>query len=294
MGIVKHPRPTKLTVLIATFNSETVVHRALESVISQRTTFDFEILVHDDASTDQTRTVVEGILGNQPLPWRLIQAPQNLVSQSKSPLLACLDLIETPLVARLDHDDFWLSDDKLERQVELLMRYPDSVLCCTGWQIEDTNGRILDVPNIPGFGEEVDSLELARGNFICHSSVVYRVEALRGLPSVWAHAPLRDFTTWALISEGRSILVDRRVSTSYVSSPDSSWMSQPLIARLLDELHSVIWLSATLTSPESRARYRSRAKELKDYWGQRLLILAPEHGSKWKVLASFLVGKTLT
>ena len=263
-----------MTVLIATYNSGQIIKRALQSVVSQKTSFDFEILVFDDASSDNTVEAVSNILDGQSVPWRIVQAPRNLVSEGKRILLEVLPTIYSPYIARLDHDDLWVDDLKLQRQYDLFRRYPDSVLCCTGWQIENLDGEVLEVPVIPGEGDTVSFRELASGNFICHSSVLYRTESLEKLPPNWSTVPLGDYTTWAIISDELPILVDRTISTVYVSSPNSGWMSKPRISRILDELHAVIWLSTSLRNPESQSRYLDRAKQIKEYCG-KVTIGAP-------------------
>ena len=49
----------KVSVLCITYNQEKYISKALDSIFSQNTTFDFEVIVHDDASTDGTKAILE-------------------------------------------------------------------------------------------------------------------------------------------------------------------------------------------------------------------------------------------
>ena len=109
-----------VSVIIPTYNRRDLVQRALQSVFAQ-TYRDFEIVVIDDGSTDDTRAVVEGR-----------ERVRYLFQENAGPASARNLGIRKALgemIAFLDSDDVWWPDF-LETQLDVLNRYPDAALVC--------------------------------------------------------------------------------------------------------------------------------------------------------------------
>ena len=117
----------KVTVLMPTYNVAPYVKEAIESVLRQ-TYRDFELLVVDDASTDDTLAVVRSI--DDPR-IRIAAFPDNVGLAEN--LNRGLALIDTELVARMDGDDiaepYWL-----EHEVAVLDRHPEIGICSSGFE----------------------------------------------------------------------------------------------------------------------------------------------------------------
>jgi glycosyltransferase involved in cell wall biosynthesis len=113
----------KVTVLIVTFNHVNYVARAIESALCQETMFPFEVIVSEDASTDGTREVVQEIAKNNSDRMQLILSQKNL--HSNEVVARGLRAASGQYVALLDGDDFWISTNKIQRQVDFLEAHPD-------------------------------------------------------------------------------------------------------------------------------------------------------------------------
>jgi glycosyltransferase involved in cell wall biosynthesis len=120
-------RSSRLTVLLTTYNHERFVEQALQSVVDQTTTFQFEVVVLEDCSTDNTRAIVQAFAADHRDVVRLALAESNENSNRlfAEQWAAC----GSEYVAMLDGDDYWTSPDKLQRQVELLDSAPDLAFC---------------------------------------------------------------------------------------------------------------------------------------------------------------------
>jgi glycosyltransferase involved in cell wall biosynthesis len=115
-----------VSVLIPTFNQEQFIADALEGVLMQRTTFRVEIIVHDDASTDQTLSIIKQYAEPNPNLFRVIAQSENQHSRGGRALLIINALARGKYVAICEGDDFWIAPDKLECQVRTLDERPDA------------------------------------------------------------------------------------------------------------------------------------------------------------------------
>ncbi len=112
-----------VSVIIATFNRESYLKEALQSLASQ-TFNDFEIIVVDDGSTDKTKEIVESF----PLPCRYHYQDNQGAAAAKN---KGVELAQGSFIAFLDSDDLW-HEEKLQRQYALLTaanNAPDLVYC---------------------------------------------------------------------------------------------------------------------------------------------------------------------
>lgn len=114
--------PKKVSVIIPTYNRESTLGRAIDSVLNQ-TYRNFEVIVVDDGSTDNTSRVVEKYKNRIRYYSKLhggVSAARNLG----------LEKSEGTWVSFLDSDDYWLPK-KLEKQMEYLQKNPDIMIVQT-------------------------------------------------------------------------------------------------------------------------------------------------------------------
>ena len=114
------------SVVIPAFNSARYIGAALESIYRQ-TSLPVEVVVVDDASSDDTVVLVRRLASVAPLPVRLVRRSCNSGGPS-SGLNVGADTAVGELIATLDHDDEMLPG-KLEAQVSCLERWPKAALC---------------------------------------------------------------------------------------------------------------------------------------------------------------------
>lgn len=129
----------RVTVLMPTYNVAPWVEEAIHSVLRQ-TYRDFELLVVDDASTDNTLDVVRTI--DDPR-IRIASFPDN-VGLSEN-LNRGLDIIDTELVARMDGDDI-AEPDWLETGVKVLDNHPEVGICSFGFQFFGAKTSLVRFP----------------------------------------------------------------------------------------------------------------------------------------------------
>lgn len=274
LQVTRSPRSRKvvneklpLTVLLVSYQAEKTIAQALRSILEQETSFRFEILIYDDASSDGTMDLLQSHLASSNALWTLLTPDRNLYSRGLSPVRVALDYVNADLVARLDGDDYWIEPGKLQRQHDLLVDNPKSPVVCTSWQIVDERDVVVETPIIPGLGSHVPYSELVRSNFICNSSAVFRTRAARKVPRSIQNITVRDYAMWGYMICGSDVLVDRTLSTTYRRHESSAFSSRPLKERVQEEIVCLKWLSENVKSAEIAELWRRRTQVGEEWLG---------------------------
>ncbi len=167
----------KVSVQLLTFNHEHFVAQALESILDQNASFEWEIVVGDDGSTDGTAEILKSYGEKHPERIFLLLHPQGLGPhelnlQGNNNLLATYRACRGEYVALLDGDDYWTEDNKLEKQVRFLDTHRSCSLCCHAVAVEYSGERRRHWDPVIGF---------SRGEF-CSIEELLRLETKPELP----------------------------------------------------------------------------------------------------------------
>lgn len=167
----------KLSVIVLCYNFEKYIEQCLYSILSQKTDFEFEILIRDDFSTDKSSSIIKRFLAfNSEITF--IEGTENIgFSRSYEQLLK---LSKGEFIAYIDGDDYWLNNNKLQKQIDFLDKNPDYMMTCTGyWQKDENENYLPKSPHLwmsPRFVKEnhtYTSEDFLEGN-PTHYGKVYR------------------------------------------------------------------------------------------------------------------------
>jgi len=182
-----------VTSLIVTYNHAAYIETAIESALAQQTECRHEILISEDCSTDGTREIVRTYAERHPERIRLLLSDTNL--HSNEVVARGFRAATGDFVALLDGDDYWLGQDKLQRQVDFLTAHPACALCFHNARTE--TGDPEKTWNWTDDRQpEITTLEdILRGNYIATCSAMFR----RGLVTIPAwYADFFPITDWPL------------------------------------------------------------------------------------------------
>ena len=115
-----------LSVCMVSYNQEAYIREALDSVLGQKTTFAFEVIVSDDCSKDNTLTLLRDYEAQYPNIVKVITGEQNLGypnNQRRS-----LENAKGKYIALCDSDDYWTDSYKLQKQVDYLESHPECAI----------------------------------------------------------------------------------------------------------------------------------------------------------------------
>jgi len=121
--------PVLVSILCATYNHRDFIESALNGFLGQVTSFPFEIIVRDDASTDGTAEVLQEYAKRYPHIIRTVFEKENQYSKGIKHQSVTYPLAKGEFIALCDGDDYWLDPMKLQKQYDFLTGYPEYVIC---------------------------------------------------------------------------------------------------------------------------------------------------------------------
>ncbi|AEL26811.1 glycosyltransferase family 2 protein [Cyclobacterium marinum] len=118
-----------VSICCTTFNHASYIKDCLDGILMQETTFDFEVLIYDDASTDGTSEIIEAYQEKYPKKIFPICSKENNFSKGVRGMSFVYNIprAKGKYLALCEGDDYWTAKDKLQRQVEFMEKNPDIV-----------------------------------------------------------------------------------------------------------------------------------------------------------------------
>ena len=119
-----------VSVFVVAYNEEKYIRQALDSVLAQKTNFKYEVIVHDDASTDQTADIVREYEKRYPEIVKGIYQDSNKYQKGIQFVISYMYPVAVgKYVAYCDGDDYWTDPYKLQKQVDFLEKNPEYTMC---------------------------------------------------------------------------------------------------------------------------------------------------------------------
>lgn len=168
-----------VSVRCAVYNHEPYLRQCLEGFIMQKTDFRFEVIVHDDASTDASADIIREFESKYPEIIKPVYQVENQYSKHDGTIERIFERGCTgKYVAICEGDDCWIDPLKLQKQVDFLESHPDYVMCCSDAVISSPSGELdwcrydhdTDIP--------VKDIILGGGGFVQTASLIFRRELM--------------------------------------------------------------------------------------------------------------------
>ena len=131
----------KVSIICTNYNKGDWVREAMDSFLNQKTNFDFEIIIIDDASTDHSYEIIQEYQNKFPEKVRTFRNEVNL-GITRTWKKVCQEA-KGQYIARCDSDDFWTDPLKLQKQVDLLDASTDSLWSNTEFDMVDLDGNLI-------------------------------------------------------------------------------------------------------------------------------------------------------
>lgn len=122
---------TIVSIVCNTYNHEKYIRETLEGFLKQKIKYSYEILIYDDASTDNTADIIREYEKNFPNIIKPIYQTVNQYSRGLKPGKQNRERAKGKYVAICEGDDYWIDENKLQEQIEYLENHPDCTFCFT-------------------------------------------------------------------------------------------------------------------------------------------------------------------
>lgn len=189
-----------VSVIVLTYNHKDYIKQCLENILNQKTSYFFEILIGDDASTDGTSKIVEEYAQCHPDIVRAFIRAENM-----GPTRNLYDLYERArgkYIASCEGDDFWTDVEKIQIQINYLESHPECMGVTHACKIVDEKGNPSPMQILP---------------WICERSV-FRLKDFKGLnlpgqPATLVHRNffLDSTHDYSIIYRANPVVADRTI-----------------------------------------------------------------------------------
>lgn len=188
----------KVSITCITYNQVSYIEEAIKSFLMQKTNFEFEILIHDDASTDGTAEIVKRYQERYPEKIRAVLQKENQYSKGVKVSQTFLwPMARGKYIAMCEGDDFWTDSHKLQIQYDYMEAHPDcSTYIHNGWIVSQDKKKVFNSTPISDqectYGTE-DAIK-GLGIKVVTNSYFYRADIIHRKPSKFvAKSPTGDY-----------------------------------------------------------------------------------------------------
>lgn len=131
-----------VSIICTAYNHEAYIQYALDSFVMQKTTFNFEIIVSDDASTDNTAFIIKQLENRYPELFKTFYHSENQYSK-KIPFFynELVYAAKGKYIAICEGDDYWTDPYKLQKQIDFLEENPEFGLVYTKADLYDSSSQ---------------------------------------------------------------------------------------------------------------------------------------------------------
>ncbi|BEI22393.1 glycosyltransferase [Vibrio fluvialis] len=213
------------SILCTAFNQEEYIESAIVGFLEQETDYRFEIIIHDDCSNDNTKAILKSFKSKYPDIIKLILQEENQYSiNAHRPFSNLLNNASGDFVALCEGDDYWVSKNKLDVQIKLMIErqdvdisfhpcyhlYPD-----TTYEIKNTYSSQLTLVSC-------NQVIKNGGSFIPTASIMFRKSKLN-LPAWFYEAPVGDYYIQVLCASPNGALFIPDIFSCYRYTSIGSW-----------------------------------------------------------------------
>lgn len=209
-----------------TYNQESYIADAIESFLMQKTNFKYEILIHDDASTDNTRSIIKKYEKQYPDIIKPIYQEENKYSKGiKVNYEYNFKRSKGKYIALCEGDDYWTDPYKLQKQVDYMESNPECTLCMH--MVEAVNADTKQSLRFirPYNYNKICSTEevmMGGGGFVGTNSLLFPKKAFKNAPEFYHNCPVGDYPLQILLTyKGYAYYMNENMSAYRVNSKNS-------------------------------------------------------------------------
>lgn len=217
----------KVSVICTVYNQADYVEQCLQSLVSQETDFPYEVIVHDDCSTDGTTEIVKRFADEHADKIVLLLESENQYSQGIDFEKLLAPHVRGKYIALCEGDDWWIDSSKLQKQFDYMEAHPEAAACSHAAK-RYIDSRQCYGSDLAPVSEERDLNTddmIAMGNHIPTNSFFYRFEFFI-TPDVYKNWGVGDYPESIYLSTCGTFHYDPAVMSAYRVGAKNSWTSR--------------------------------------------------------------------
>lgn len=204
---MKNSKKIEVSIACVTFNHEKYILKTIDSFVSQKTNFNYEIVVGDDSSTDNTKSILHELERKYNDRLRVIYNKTNLgaVANGLNVLKSC----KGRYIALCDGDDQWTDSLKIQKQHDFLEINSEYVLTYSSLVGYENGAPCTGF--IDNLNKSWTSSELIRGA-PCHTQTVLFRNLIDKFPDEFIFSPTPDIYIWSMLGKYGSAYYNPEIS----------------------------------------------------------------------------------
>ncbi len=211
------------------YNHEKYLRDAIEGILMQETDFPFEVIIHDDASTDGSQSIIKEYAEKYPQIIVPVLQKENQHSKGIKVSKTFVEpLIRGKYCAVCECDDYWTDKHKLQKQVDFLEAHPDYSICGHSFMIVDWQGNDMHGDRRAKKGNHDISFEdiIMNKDMPQTATLVYRQKDKAEMPEFFFKVLVGDYPLMLYMStRGKFHYIADRMSC-YRRHGEGSWVTR--------------------------------------------------------------------
>ena len=232
-----------VSVLCTAYNHEKFIKDAIEGVVSQKTNFKYELIIHDDASTDGTAKVIKEYENKYPEVIRTVIQTENQYQRCNIYQAFLFPIIKGQYVAFCEGDDFWTDPDKLQKQVDILETHGTYSMCmhnAVKQNYETGMESLLDTFPEDGVYSQAEQVRAGLGtDFPAFASYMVRAGLLDGMPDFFLASKVLDYPLRQYFANCGEVYYFKKPMSVYRVSTPQSYMKKTSESQLFYNNYTV-------------------------------------------------------
>lgn len=230
----------KLSILLVTYNHEKYIKAAIDSILMQKLDYDYEIVVADDCSSDNTLKIIEEYKMTYKDKFKILENEKNLgiTKNYKRGFSAC----RGEYIAVLEGDDYWVNNKKLQKQIDFLTKHSECALVFNRFEVYDMSNNTRHAQ--PWFSFKSSQItnvkELIKSNFIGNfSTCMYRNELIQKIDPTLYEMVVYDWMLNIVLAQSGLIGYLPRVMSVYRLNPNGTWSQKSEIDKIKSTIENM-------------------------------------------------------
>lgn len=218
-----------VSIAVLTYNHEKFIQQAIDSFLTQKTNFDFEIIIGDDASLDHTQDILSKYQKEHPSKFKITYHSENIGMIPN--FIQTIENCSGKYIAFCEGDDYWLDETKLQKQVDFLEKNEEFSICFHEAKIFDEESQVLKDDFITINDKSIyDISDLVKGNFMHTPSVMIRNNFT--LPKWFYDLPIGDWPLYLFQVKDKKIKKLDNAMAAYRIHNQSAWSSKKSLYKI--------------------------------------------------------------